>query len=143
MEKLKIAIASDHGGFELKGEIYNYLLNKGYTVKDFGTNSKDSCDYPIYAKKVCYEIINGNFDKGILICGTGLGMQITANRFNQIRAVCVSDTYSSKMARAHNDANVLTFGARVVGLGLAKEIVDTFFETDFESGRHQKRIDMI
>ncbi len=140
---MKIAIASDHGGFVLKNEIYNYLKEKKYEVIDFGTNSKDSCDYPIYAKKVCNSILNNEVQKGILICGTGLGMQIAANKFKGIRAVCVSNCYSAKMSRKHNDANVLALGARVLGADLAKEIVDVWLKSEFEGGRHQIRLNMI
>ena len=140
---MKIALASDHGGFELKEKIYDYLLNKGYDITNFGTNTVDSCDYPIFAKKVCEAILNDNFDKGILICGTGIGMSITANRFKGIRAACLSDKYSAEMTRKHNNSNVLCFGARVISEQLAKEIVDIWLETEYEAGRHQKRIDMI
>ena len=140
---MKIAIASDHGGLELKKHIYNYLLEKNYEVVDFGTNDFQSCDYPVYAKKVCNEIINNNFDRGILICSTGIGMSICANRFKGIRAACVSDTYSAKMTRAHNNSNVLCFGQKVVGIGLASDIVDIWLNTDFDGDRHQRRIDML
>ena len=140
---MKIAIASDHGGFELKNEIFKYLMQKGFDVVDFGTNTSESCDYPVFAKKVCSKILNKEFDSGILICGTGIGMSIAANRFKGIRAACVSDTYSAKMTRAHNDSNVLCFGARVVGFGLATKIVDTWLETKYEGGRHQKRVEML
>ena len=140
---MKIALASDHGGFELKEKIYDYLLNKGYDITNFGTSTNDSCDYPIFAKKVCEAILNDNFDKGILICGTGIGMSITANRFKGIRAACLSDKYSAEMTRKHNNSNVLCFGARVISEQLAKEIVDIWLETEYEAGRHQKRIDMI
>lgn len=139
----KIAIASDHGGFELKEKIYGYLLEKGFNITNLGTYSDLSCDYPIYAKELCKSILSGKFDKGILICGTGLGMQIAANRFKKIRAVCVSDTFSAKMSREHNDANILCMGERVVGLGLAKEITDIWLNTKFLGERHQKRIAMI
>ena len=140
---MKIAIASDHGGFELKEKIYKYLLDKNYSITNFGTNSPDSCDYPVFAKKVCKEVVDGNFDRGILICGTGIGMSISANRFKGIRAACLSDKYSAEMTRKHNDSNVLCFGARVIDENLAKEIVDIWLETQYEAGRHQKRLDMI
>lgn len=141
--KEKIIIASDHGGFELKEKIIAYLNENNYEVEDLGTNSKDSCDYPIYAKKLCKELLENNIKKGILVCGTGLGMQITANKFKGIRAVCVSDTYSAKMSREHNDSNVLCLGARVLGEGLAKDIIDVWLKTDFLGERHQRRVDMI
>ena len=139
---MKIALASDHGGFELKEKIYKYLLAKECEVVDFGTNSNESCDYPVFAKKVCNAILNNDFDRGILICGTGIGMSIMANRFKGIRAACLSDAYSAQMTRKHNDSNVLCFGARVINESLAKEIVNIWLETEYEAGRHQKRIDM-
>ena len=139
---MKIAIASDHGGYNLKNEICNYLKDK-YEIVDLGTNSTESCDYPVYAKKVVNAILNDGFDKGILICGTGIGMAITANRFKGIRAANVSDTFSARMTRMHNDSNILTLGERVIGHGLAKDIVDIWLKTEYEGGRHQKRIDMI
>ena len=140
---MKIAIASDHGGFELKVKIYNYLLEKKYEVQNFGTDSIESCDYPIFANKVCEEILNKNFDRGILICGTGIGMSIMANRHKGIRAACLSDKYSAQMTRKHNDSNVLCFGARVIDENLAREIVDVWLETQYEGGRHQRRIEML
>ena len=143
MNKIKIAIASDHGGYTLKNFLYKYLLTKGYNVEDFGTNSTDSCDYPIFAKKVCTSILSNEFQYGILICGTGLGMQICANRYKGIRAACVSDTYSAKMSRLHNNSNVLTMGARVIGEGLAVDIIDIWLNTNYEGGRKEKRIKML
>ncbi len=140
--KEKILIASDHGGFELKEKIKQYLIEKDYDVLDLGTNSNSSCDYPVFAKKLCKEVLNTT-TKGILVCGTGLGMQITANRFKGIRAVCVSDTYSAKMSKEHNNSNVLCLGARVLGFGLATEILNVWLNTDFLGERHQKRIAMI
>ena len=139
---MKIALASDHGGYNLKQKIYEYLKDK-YEIVDFGTNSTDSCDYPVYAKKVSEAVLNQGYERGILICGTGIGMAITANRYKGIRASNVSDTYSAKMTRLHNNSNVLTLGERVIGEGLAKEIVDVWLNTEFEGGRHQKRIDML
>ena len=139
---MKIAIASDHGGYNLKSELFNYL-SKNYEIVDFGTNSTQSCDYPVFAKKVVNAILNDGFDKGILICGTGIGMAISANRFKGIRAANVSDTFSARMTRMHNDSNILTLGERVIGYGLAKDIVDIWLKTEYEGGRHQKRIDMI
>lgn len=139
----KIVIASDHGGFELKEKIKEYLISKNYKIADFGTYDNNSCDYPLYANKVCEAILNKEFEKGILICGTGIGMQIAANRHKGIRAACVSDTYSAKMSRMHNDSNVLTLGARVLGFGLACEILDCWLTANFEAGRHTKRINML
>ena len=140
---MKIAIASDHGGFELKEKIYQYLLNNNYEVVNFGTDSAESCDYPIFAQKVCNAILKDNFERGILICGTGIGMSMMANRFKGIRAACLSDKYSAELTRKHNDSNILCFGARVIDENLAKEIVDIWLATEFEAGRHQKRIDML
>ena len=139
---MKIAIASDHGGFNLKTKVIEHLKNK-YEVVDFGTNSEESCDYPVYANKVVDAILNQKFDRGILICGTGIGMAICANRYKGIRASNVSDTYSARLTRLHNNSNVLTLGARTLGDGLAMDIIDIWLNTDFEGGRHQKRIDMI
>ena len=139
---MKIAIASDHGGFELKEKIYNYLLEKQYDITNFGTNSLDSCHYPIYAKKVCEAILKNNFDRGILICTTGIGMSIMANRFKGIRASLLSDKFSAEMTRKHNNSNVLCLGAKIIDEKLAKEIIDIWLNTEFESGRHQTRIDM-
>ena len=140
---MKIAIAADHGGFELKDSMVEYIKSLGNEVVDLGTNSADSVDYPDYAKKVCEEIQKGNSDLGILICGTGIGMSLAANKFEGIRAACVSDVYSAKMSRNHNNANVLCIGARVIGDEVAKLITKTFLENEFEAGRHQRRVDKI
>lgn len=136
-----IAIGCDHGGFELKQEIMKYLDDKGYEYKDYGTYTSDSCDYPVYAKKVAHSILDGECDKGILICGTGIGIGITANKFKGIRAALCHDVFSAQATREHNDANILTMGARVVGPGLAIKIVDTFLNTEFSNDeRHINRI---
>ena len=140
---MKIAIAADHGGFELKDSMVEYIKTLGHEVVDLGTNSADSVDYPDYAKKVCEEIQQENSDLGILICGTGIGMSLAANKFEGIRAACVSDVYSAKMSRNHNNANVLCIGARVIGDEVAKLIIKTFLENEFEAGRHQRRVDKI
>ena len=140
---MKIAIAADHGGFELKDSMVEYIKSLGNEVVDLGTNSADSVDYPDYAKKVCEEIQKGNSDLGILICGTGIGMSLAANKFEGIRAACVSDVYSAKMSRNHNNANVLCIGARVIGDEVAKLIIKTFLENEFEAGRHQRIVDKI
>ncbi|MBS5776767.1 MAG: ribose 5-phosphate isomerase B [Finegoldia magna] len=140
---MKIAIAADHGGFELKDSMVEYIKSLGNEVVDLGTNSSDSVDYPDYAKKVCEEIQKGNSDLGILICGTGIGMSLAANKFEGIRAACVSDVYSAKMSRNHNNANVLCIGARVIGDEVAKLIIKTFLENEFEAGRHKRRVDKI
>ena len=140
---MKIAIASDHGGLNLKNYIIKYLKEKNIETVDFGTNDLNSCDYPIFANKVSNAVLNDGFERGILVCGTGVGMAIAANRFKGIRAVNASDTYSAKMSRLHNNSNILTLGERVVGFDLALDIVEIWLKTDFEAGRHLKRIDMI
>ena len=139
---MKIAIASDHGGYELKEIIYKYLLEKRYDIIDFGTNSTDSCHYPIYANKVCDAILNNDFERGILICTTGIGMSIMANRHKGIRAAVLSDKFSAEMTRKHNNSNVLCLGSKIIDENLAKELVDIWLKTDFEAGRHQTRINM-
>ncbi len=136
-----IAIGSDHGGFELKKEIMAYLEKEGYEYKDFGTYTEDSCDYPVYAKKVAEAILAGECEKGILICGTGIGISITANKFKGIRAALCHDCFSAQATREHNDSNIVAMGARVVGPGLAIKIVDTFLNTEFSNDeRHINRI---
>jgi ribose 5-phosphate isomerase B len=139
----KIIIGCDHGGFELKNEIIAHLTKKGIEVTDVGTYSTDSCNYPDYARAVCKRIQSGEFELGILVCGTGIGISMAANKHNGIRAACCSDTFSARMTRMHNDANVLCMGGRVVGPGLACDMVDLFIETKFEGGRHKARVDLI
>ena len=139
---MTVSIASDHAGFDLKEIIKDYFDINGVTYKDFGTNNTESVDYPVYANKVCASIKTGESDFGVLVCGTGIGMCIAANKHKNIRAACCSDTYSAKMARLHNDANVITLGSKVIGQGLALEIIRKFFATDFEGGRHSARVDM-
>ncbi|WP_418222857.1 ribose 5-phosphate isomerase B [Clostridium isatidis] len=140
---MKIALGSDHGGFELKETIKKFLLTEGYEIKDFGSNSTESCDYPDYALPVAEAVAKKEFDFGILVCGTGIGISIAANKVPGIRAALCSDTFSAHATREHNDANILTLGQRVVGEGLALDIVKTFLNTEFQGGRHQKRIDKI
>ena len=142
-KKLKIAIGADHGGFRLKDKLAEALVSGGYDVKDFGTFTADSVDYPIIAKAVCEPVSKGEADYGILVCGTGIGMSITANKIKHIRAAVCDNPYSAKMTRAHNNANVLCIGERVVGIGVAMDILHAFLSTDFEGGRHQRRVDMI
>lgn len=140
----KIIIGADHGGFELKGIIASHLRSLGYEVIDVGTNSDESCDYPIFASRLCTELLSGKAELGILVCGTGIGMSIAANKHAGIRAACCSDTFSARLTRMHNDANVLCIGARVVGSGLALDLVDAFIGTDFEGGgRHSERLALI
>ena len=138
-----IAIASDHGGFELKNEIIKHLEAKGYTLKDFGTYTTDSCDYPIYGEAAARAVASGECEKGIIICGTGIGISISANKVKGIRAALCGDCYSAEYTRLHNDANILALGARTTGSGLALKIVDTFLSTEFEGGRHATRVDMM
>jgi ribose 5-phosphate isomerase B len=140
---MKIAIGSDHGGFNLKGQVAKHLEGRNIEYRDFGTYSLDSCDYPIYGKAVAEAVASGEFDLGILVCGTGLGISLAANKVKGIRAVCVSDTFSAEMGKAHNNANILSLGERVLGTGLAIKIVDTFLDTPFEGGRHEKRVNLI
>ena len=139
-----IALGCDHGGYELKQEIIKYLEEKKIPYKDFGCDSTQSVDYPIYARKVGRAIQSGECEKGILICGTGIGISITANKFKGIRAALCSDCFSAEATRLHNDANILAMGGRVVGPGLALKIVDTFLNTPFSGEeRHRRRISMI
>lgn len=140
---MKIAIACDHGGLELKRAAVRYLNERGYDVLDFGTDSIASCDYPDFALPAAEAVAEGGCDFGILICGTGIGVSITANKVKGIRCAHCHDTYSAKYTRLHNDANMVAFGQRVIGEGLMLEILDTFLNTGFEGGRHQKRIDKI
>ena len=140
---MKIAIGCDHGGFQLKSAIMKYLEDKGYEYKDFGTYSEESCDYPDIAIAVAEDVAAGRYDKGILICGTGIGIGIAANKVPGIRAALCHDTFSAHASRQHNDANILTMGQRVIGQGLALDIVDIWLHTEFEGGRHQRRIDKI
>ena len=138
----KIIIGSDHGGFNLKNTIIKHLESNGIEVVDLGCHTPESCDYPIIAQAVAKEILATN-SRGILICGTGIGVSIAANRFDGIRASHCTDTFTARMTRMHNDSNILCLGERVLGVGLALDIVDVWLNTPFEGGRHQKRIDMI
>ena len=143
MEKLKVAIGCDHGGFDLKQKVIDYLKARDIEFEDFGVYIKEAADYPEFAKKVSEAVSKNRFDRGILICGTGIGMSIVANKTKGIRASLCHDTYSARVSRAHNNANILCLGARVVGEYLALDIVDIWLKTGFEGGRHKKRIDMI
>ncbi|MCI5568698.1 MAG: ribose 5-phosphate isomerase B [Candidatus Alectryocaccobium sp.] len=139
-----IALGCDHGGYDLMQEVKAHLEERGIEYKDYGTYTKESCDYPVYGKKVANAIVSGECEKGILICGTGIGISIAANKVKGIRAAVVSDCFSAQATREHNDANIIAFGGRVVGAGLALKIVDTFLDTPFSNGeRHIKRISMI
>jgi len=139
---VKIAIGCDHGGIGLKSEIVPLLQELGHMVDDKGCHSTDSVDYPDFAKAVCAQVQNNSCERGILICGTGVGMSMVANRFEGIRAALGNELFTARMSREHNDANVLCLGARVVGPGLAVEIVRAWVSTEFAGGRHQRRIDM-
>ncbi len=139
----KIVIGSDHAGYELKLKVIDHLEERGILVVDVGTDSIDSCDYPVYADALCKKIQLGECELGILVCGTGIGMSIAANKHAGIRAACCSDIYSAKLTRKHNDANVLCFGARVIGEGLAFELTDAFVDTDYIGGKHAKRVAML
>ena len=144
MKNFKIAIGSDHGGVELKNELIDYLTKKGYSVENFGTDTKESIDYPVIAKKVISSMLEGNCQKGILICGTGIGMSLCANRVKNIRAVACSDSTTAKYSRLHNDSNVLCLGARIIGSEAAKDICDIWLNTEFENEeRHLRRINLI
>ena len=138
-----LAIGSDHGGYALKQEIMSHLTKKGIEFKDYGTYTEDSCDYPIYGEAVARAVANGECERGILICGTGIGISIAANKVKGIRCAVCGDCFSAEMTRLHNNANILALGARVTGAGLALKIVDTFLETEFEGGRHARRVDLI
>ena len=140
----KIYIGADSAGYFLKEEFKSYLIDKGYEVEDCGTDSDASCHYPIFASAVC-EKVQGELDTsfGILICGTGIGMSMCANKYNGIRAAVCGDTFSARMTRCHNDANVLCIGARVTGSCLATDILDSFLGAEFEGGRHEKRVAML
>ena len=141
---MKLAIGCDHGGFELKEEILKYIKTlTNVEVADFGVANKDSVDYPDYGAKVAEAVTNGTADRGILICGTGIGMSIMANRFPKVRAALCHDHFTAQRSREHNDANVLVMGERVIGKGVALELVKTWLETEFSGGRHQLRLDKI
>jgi len=139
-----IAIGSDHGGYALKQAVIKFLEEKGYEYKDFGCHSLDSCDYPVFGRAAARAVANGECEKGIVICTTGIGISMTANKVAGVRCALCSDTLSAKMTRLHNDANVLAMGAGIVGNNLALDIVETFLTTEFSGdARHQRRIDLI
>ncbi len=139
----KLIIGCDHAAFELKGLVREHLTSRGFSVEDVGTHSADSCNYPEIAHRLCKKVQADSNTLGILICGTGIGMSMAANKHKGIRAACCSDTFSARLTREHNDANVLCFGARVVGMGLAFDLVDAFVNADFAGGKHATRVDMI
>ncbi|MBR2721967.1 MAG: ribose 5-phosphate isomerase B [Clostridia bacterium] len=139
----KITIGADHAGYLLKEKVIAHLQERGIEVIDVGTNSPDSCHYPDFAHAVCKQVQDGMSELGILICGTGIGMSMAANKHRGIRAAVCSDTFSARLTRMHNNANVLCFGERVVGMGLALDLVDSFIDAEFEGGKHQTRVNMI
>ena len=139
----KIALASDHGGFDLKESVIAHLLNTGWEVDDLGPHSGDSVDYPDYGIKLAEAVAEKRVQRGIVICGTGIGMSIVVNRYPGIRGTLCSDLFTAKLCREHNDSNILIMGGRVIGKGLAAEIVNTWLNTPFEGGRHQRRLDKI
>lgn len=140
---MKIAISSDHGGNNLRKEVMSLLEELNISYEDFGPQTNDSVDYPDYARPVAERVANGEFDRGILICGTGIGISIAANKFKGIRCALVHDTFSAKATRCHNDSNILAMGERVIGPGLARDIVETWLNTEFEGGRHTRRVEKI
>ncbi|WP_340696010.1 ribose 5-phosphate isomerase B [Hydrogenobacter thermophilus] len=140
---MKIAIGSDHAGYLLKEKIKEFLISRSYQVIDFGTTSAESTDYPIFAREVALAVQRGEAQQGILICGTGIGMCITANKFKGVYAALCTDEYMARVSRQHNNANILCLGSRVLGEALAISIVDAWLNADFEGGRHERRVDLI
>ena len=140
---MRVAIGSDHAGFDLKTHLVEFLQGEGHQVVDLGTNSTEPVDYPPICADVGRRVATGMVDRGIVLGGSGQGEQIAANKIRGVRAALCNDLYTSRMSRAHNDANVLSMGARIVGLGLAEEITRTWLETEFEGGRHQRRVDQL
>ena len=140
---MKIAIGNDHVAVGMKNHITEYLTAKGYEIVNFGTDTSERCDYPVYGKKVAEAVVRGECELGILICGTGIGISVAANKVKGIRAAVCSEPYSARLTRQHNNANIIAFGARVVGEATAEMIVDEFLNAEYEGGRHQTRIDMI
>lgn len=140
---MKIAIGNDHAALKMKLEIKEYLEKKGYELIDFGTHTDKKCDYPIYGKRVAEAVVSKEADCGILICGTGVGISLAVNKVKGIRAVVCSEPYTAQLSIQHNNTNILAFGARVIGIGTAKMIVDCWLNAEFEGGRHQERINMI
>jgi len=139
----KVALASDHGGYGLKTQIKQYLQSKGYTVLDLGTDSEESVDYPDFGAKAAEAVLNKEADCAVIMCGSGIGISISANKFKGIRCALCFDTYTAKMSRMHNDANIMAVGGRITTIERAVDMVDLFLTTEFEGGRHQRRIDML
>ena len=140
---MKIAIGNDHTAIEMKNAIVDHLLERGFEVLNLGTDSPESCDYPVYGEKVGRAVVSGEADLGIAICGTGVGISLAANKVKGIRACVCSEPYTAKLSRMHNDSNVLAFGTRVIGIEMAKMITDEWLDAEYEGGRHQRRVDMV
>ena len=140
---MKISLGCDHGAYALKEHVKTYLTDKGYEVVDCGTYSADSCDYPIFAKAAAEQVASGQSERGIVLCTTGIGISISANKVKGIRCALCGDAFSAEMTRRHNDANMLAIGAGIVGKNLAERIVEVFLTTEFEGGRHQRRVDLM
>lgn len=140
---MKIGIGNDHAAVEMKNDVAAYLEEKGIKVVNYGTNTHESCNYPEFGEKVGRAVANGDVDLGILICGTGVGISLAANKVKGVRAVVCSEPYTAKLSRQHNNTNVLAFGARVIGIEMAKMIIDEWLNAEFMGGRHQERVDMI
>ena len=140
---MKSGIGNDHAAVDMKNEISEYLKEKGYEVVNYGTDSNESCDYPVYGEKVGEAVAHGDVDLGILICGTGVGISLAANKVEGIRAVVCSEPYTAKLSRQHNNTNILAFGARVIGIETAKMIVDEWLNAEFMGGKHERRVNML
>ena len=140
---MKIAIGNDHVAVDMKNHIMEYLQKKGHEVVNFGTDEVTRANYPVYSEKVAKAVVSGECDKGILICGTGVGISIAANKIKGVRCVVCSEPYSARLSRQHNNTNIVAVGARVIGIATAEDIVDAFLSAEFEDGRHQVRVDMI
>jgi ribose 5-phosphate isomerase B len=140
---MRVIIGSDHAGFRLKVQVNSLLETLGFEVKDVGCDKEESVDYPLYGKRVAEKVANGEFDRGILICGSGLGMSMIANRFKGVRAALCNDLYSAILSRRHNDANILVMGGRLIGTDLAREIVTSWLRCEYEGGRHQRRVEQL
>ncbi len=140
---MKIAVGCDHAGLEMKNKILPLLKDMNIAWEDYGTKSENSCDYPDFGQKVSEEVSKGSVERGVLICGSGIGMSIVANKFPGVRAALCNEEYSAKMSRLHNDANVLVIAGRIIDADLARKIIKVWFETEFEGGRHQRRLDKI
>lgn len=140
---MKIGIGNDHSAVEMKNQIRKHLESKGYEVVNYGTDSTESSNYPVYGEAVANAVVSGEVDLGVLICGTGVGISLAANKVNGIRACVCSEPYSARLSREHNNSNIIAFGARVIGMEMAKMIVDEWLSAEYQGGRHQARVDMI